>query len=202
MQEAYRCPVYQEYSCIEQSVFASECEQGRLHVSTDACHIEILRPDGSACNPGEVGEVVGTCLFRRYQPFVRYRLGDLAMWDDEPCPCGRVLPVLKEVSGRVEDVVIGEDGRQIAQFYGVFTGLRGVSVGQVVQRDLRNVTVRVVCPGGLGAEERGEILRRMHERLGRGIDIAIESVPDIPLTSAGKFRAVVSHLRGEAHCRA
>ncbi len=62
MQQAFGCQVYEEYSTVENSLFASECEHGRLHVSPDVGIVEILRPDGSPCLPGEVGEVVTNML--------------------------------------------------------------------------------------------------------------------------------------------
>ena len=107
MSEAYGCRIYEEYGTVENSLFASECEAGRLHVSEDIGIVEILRADGSACLPGEIGEVVATSLLRHHQIFVRYRLGDLACWDPEDCPCGRKMPVIKDVVGRLEDIVIG-----------------------------------------------------------------------------------------------
>lgn len=64
MEEAYGCKVYEEYSTVENAIFASECEHGNLHVSPDSGIVEILRPDRTACDPGEVGEVVTTCLMR------------------------------------------------------------------------------------------------------------------------------------------
>jgi len=57
---------------------------------------------------------------RDYQPLIRFRLGDLAAWDPEPCSCGSSMPILKEVVGRVEDVVVGPDGRQMVRFHGIF----------------------------------------------------------------------------------
>ncbi len=90
--------VYEEYSTVESALFASECEYGRLHVSPEVGIVEILRPDGTPCEPGEIGEVVATCLFRSYQPLIRFKLGDLTAWDPEPCPCGRQMPVIKRSS--------------------------------------------------------------------------------------------------------
>lgn len=46
MEAAFRCKVFEEYSTVENAVFASECTHGKLHVSPDTCVLEILRPDG------------------------------------------------------------------------------------------------------------------------------------------------------------
>ena len=42
--EVFGCRVYEEYSAVENCVFASECEHGSLHVSPDCGYVEILRP--------------------------------------------------------------------------------------------------------------------------------------------------------------
>jgi len=195
MEMAFRCPVYEEYSTVENAVFASECEHRRLHVSPDAGVVEILRPDGSPCAPGEVGEVVATCLIRDYQPFVRYRLGDLAAWAEEPCPCGRAMPVLTEVTGRLEDIVVGPDGRRMVRFHGVFVNQPRVHMGQIVQEAVDRIRVRVVPAPGFGAADVREIIHQVQARLGPQVSVVVEPVDQIPRTPAGKFRAVVSHLR-------
>ncbi len=198
MERAYRCRVFEEYSTVENAVFASECERGRLHVSPDACVLEILRPDGSPCGPGEVGEVVATCLMRSYQPLIRFRLGDLAAWDSAPCPCGRAMPVIKEVVGRLEDVVVGPDGRQMVRFHGVFVDQPHVQEGQIIQEALDRIRVKVVPVSGYGPSDEPDLIRRVQGRLGPNVSVVVETVGSIPRTKAGKFKAVVSLLRQSA----
>lgn len=197
MERAYGCRVFEEYSTVENAAFASECEHGRLHVSPDWGVIEILRPDGTPCGPDEPGEVVTTCLRRGYQPMIRFRLGDVATWDAMPCPCGRAMPVLKEIVGRIEDVIIGPDGRRIAQFYGVFADLPNVREGQIVQHSLERITVRIVPADGYGPSDAATLTARMRQRLGEGISIEIEPVASIPRHKSGKFQQVVSHLKSQ-----
>lgn len=194
MEDAYKCRVYEEYSTVENTVFASECAAGRLHVSPEAGVVEILRPDGSRCDPGEPGEVVATGLLREYQPLIRYRLGDLACWDPEPCPCGRVMPVLKEVLGRIEDAVVGPDGRQLVRFHGLFVEQPHVREAQVVQETLTQIRIKVVPASGFTAGDAAEIVRRTQQRLGPQVQVEVEEVAAIPRSSSGKFRAVVSRL--------
>lgn len=195
MRAAYHCPVFEEYSTVETALFASECEHGRLHVSPDVSLVEILRPDGTSCGPGEVGEVVTTCLFRSYHPLIRFRLGDLAAWDPDPCPCGRQMPVLKEVVGRVEDVVTGPDGRQLVRFHGIFSDQPHIVEGQVIQETLHNFTVKIVQAPGFTEEDVLDIQKRMRQRLGSDVQIQVELVESIPRSPSGKFKAVISKLK-------
>ena len=194
MEKAYGCRIFEEYSTVENVLFASECENGRLHVSPDVGIVEILRPDGTACAPGEVGEVVTTCLMRTYQPMIRYRLGDLAAWDPEPCPCGRSMPVIKEVVGRIEDVVIGPDGRQLVRFHGVFAHQPHIIEGQIIQEALDQIQVKVVATESFGEADIQEIVHRVQQRLGEGVFVTVETVIEIPRTKSGKFKAVISKM--------
>lgn len=194
MEKAYGCRVYEEYSTVENNVFASECQAGRLHVSPDVSVLEILRSNGKPCLPGEVGEVVVTDLMRSYQPLIRYRLGDMAQWDADPCSCGRSMPVLKEITGRIEDAVIGPDGREMVRFHGIFVGQRNVREGQIIQETQTRIRVRLVPSNGFGSADVEDITHRIHQRLGPKVEVVVDSVDDIPRTKAGKFRAVVSLL--------
>ncbi len=197
MQQAYGCRIYEEYSTVENALFASECQHGRLHVSPDVGIVEILRPDGSRCDPGEMGEVVTTCLMRSYQIFIRYRLGDLAAWDSEPCPCGREMPVIKEVVGRMEDVVVGPDGRQMVRFHGIFVNQPHVVEGQIIQEELDLIRVKVVPTSDFNQSDCLEIEKRIQQRLGASVKVIVETVSEIPRTKAGKFKAVISNLNSE-----
>jgi len=196
MTRAFGCRVYEEYSTVENCLFASECEQGSLHASPDVSMVEILRPDGTPCAPEEAGEVVTTCLMRDYQPLIRYRVGDVAAWSAEPCACGRGMPVLKEVIGRLEDVLVGPDGRQMVRFHGVFVDQPHVCEGQVIQETLSRIRVKVVTTDGFGESDINDIQQRIKQRMGN-VDVIVEPVSEIPRTKAGKFKAVINQVTSE-----
>lgn len=195
MEKAYHCRIFEEYSTVENVLFASECEQGRLHVSPDVGVVEILRPDGSPCQPEEVGEVVATCLTKTYQPLVRFRLGDLAAWDSEPCPCGRSMPVIKEVVGRLEDVVVGPDGRQLVRFHGIFTHQPHIIEGQIIQESLSLIRVKIVPAEGFSEADKNDVINRVQQRLGTHVEVTVELVQKIERTISGKFKAVISLIQ-------
>lgn len=196
MEQAYGCRVYEEYSTVENCLFASECEHGSLHVSPDVSVVEILRPDGTPCDPEEPGEVVTTCLMRDYQPLIRYRLGDVASWSAQPCKCGRGMPVIKEVVGRLEDVLVGPDGRRMVRFHGVFVDQPNVREGQVIQETLSRIRVKVVTSDGFGESDIRDIQERVKQRMGE-VEVIVEPVSEIPRTKAGKFKAVINQALEE-----
>jgi phenylacetate-CoA ligase len=129
------------------------------------------------------------------QFLVRYEIGDTAVWSDERCPCGRDhLPLLKELTGRLEDVVVAPDGRQLVRFHGIFINVPHVLQGQVVQEALDRFRIRVIAEDGFGSEQIAEITRRMTARLGP-VAVAVERVAELERTARGKVRAVIRQMK-------
>jgi phenylacetate-CoA ligase len=195
LESVFRARAYEEYGSVENCALATECERGRLHVHPDFGYVEILRPDGQPCAPGEIGEVVMTGFANPNQIFIRYRIGDLGAWGIEPCPCGREsLPVLGELVGRLEDTVVGPDGRETVRFHGLFIDLPGVAEGQVVQEALDKFVIRVVPTPSYSASDGETIRKRLITRLGPEVAVEIHEVSSIPREPNGKFRAVISQI--------
>ncbi len=197
IQQAFRARAYEEYGAVENCVLATECEHGNLHVSPDFGVLELVDQDGQPVPPGVEGRVLCTSLLNEAQPLIRYEVGDLGVLSAKPCPCGRNhLPVLQEIVGRLEDVVVGPDGREMVRFHGIFIDLPHVLEGQVVQEALTRFKVRVVPQDDFGFEDERLIRQRFAERLGP-VDVQIETVAAIPRTERGKFRAVICNLSAE-----
>jgi phenylacetate-CoA ligase len=197
IRQAFRARAYEEYGAVENCVLATECEEGRLHISSDFGIVEILDEHDRPVPVGETGRIVCTGLLNETQPLIRYDIGDLGVLSKSRCPCGRnQLPVLQEVVGRTEDVVVGPDGRQTVRFHSLFTNLPHVLEGQVIQEQLNVVRVRVVTKTGFGEGERELIRKRLRERLG-ATGVEVEVVHEIERSERGKFRAVISRIPEE-----
>lgn len=194
IKRALRTRAYEEYGAVENCALATECECGRLHVSPDFGIVEIVDDHGQPVPPGVPGRILCTSLLNEAQPLIRYEIGDVATWSNNTCPCGRNhLPVLKEVVGRLEDVIVGPDGRQTVRFHWVFIDLPGVVEGQIVQESLDQFVVNLVTTGEVSKEVESTIRNRFIERIGP-VSIQIRRVPEIPRTERGKFRSVISHV--------
>jgi phenylacetate-CoA ligase len=193
LEQVYRCPVFDAYSGVEACCQASECDRHRLHLSPDVGIVELLDDQGRPVPDGVEGEIVATGLLNYDQPLVRYRTRDFAVGSSEECPCGRAMPLLRELVGRVEDRVVGPDGLETVRLDWTFKGLENVLEGQIVQETIEEFTVRVVAPRGLTQSEQKAITNRLRERLGP-VRVKIECVPAIERTARGKFRAVISNV--------
>ena len=197
LESVYRCPVFDAYSGVEACCLTSECEYHRMHISPDVGIIELIGENGSPVKIGEPGEIVATGLLNFEQPLIRYRTGDLAIWADETCPCGREMPIIEEIVGRLEDTVIGADGREMVRFHGIFVGLPHIREGQVIQETLHKFRLKLVVDVEFNDYDRQLICKRFEERLG-SVDLTFELVDKIERTERGKYRAVISNVKRNA----
>ncbi len=191
----FGCPVRDTYGMAEIASAASECASGRLHLWPEAGFLEIRDPaTGGPAGAGEVGKMTCTALLNADMPLVRYEVGDLGALaeDGQRCGCGRTLPELQEITGRLDDVIVTPEGRRVGRLDTVFKVDMRIREAQVVQETQDEVRVLVVPAEGFGPSDVESIRRRLQDRLGPRIRISIHEVAGIPRTPAGKFRAVVS----------
>lgn len=192
--KVYHCKTYDGWSGVEACALVTECEHGSLHISPDAGLIELLDDNMQPVKPGEAGNVYCTGFLNYDQPLIRYDIGDTMILGETHCTCGREMPVIKEIIGRQEDVIIGVDGRKMVRFHGIFNGLNSVKQAQVVQESLDEIVLKIVVV--YHDEKEKEIMKqRVQSQLGN-IKVIIEEVESITQTANGKFKAVVSKLKG------
>jgi phenylacetate-CoA ligase len=144
--DAFRCDVFDEYSTFEVYQIAFECREHRYHIVSENVIVEFIGEDGQPVRPGEVGEIVVTGLVNKAMPFIRYRTNDLASPSDERCPCGRGLPVMKNLVGRLNELMPMPGGRQ-ANPIPAFTAMMeqgGIKEYQIVQKRVDEIDVVVV----------------------------------------------------------
>jgi len=84
----------------------SECSEKKLHINADHFLPEIIDPKtGEQLEPGEEGELVFTTLTKEAFPAIRFRTRDIASYYEEPCECGRTLPIQSRIKGRSDDMM-------------------------------------------------------------------------------------------------
>jgi phenylacetate-CoA ligase len=105
------------------------------------------------------------------------------------------MPVIKEVVGRLEDVVVGPDGRQMVRFHGIFVNQPHIIEGQIIQESLDFIRVKIVPKDSFDETDRADVIHRVQQRLGRRVRVDVDLVTEIPRTKAGKFKAVISKLK-------
>lgn len=190
IETAFGCRVTNAYSLGELVAFISECEHGELHVSTEYGVLEFL--DGAAGT-----EIIATGLINRGMPLLRYRTGDLVVPNDgSPPQCGRGLPVVADIIGRVDDVVRTPEGATVgpAPMSLAFQKVPRLRRTQVRQDRVEELTVLVEVDHDFTSADQDFMVGELRRRLGPTIRLVVEHVDALPRTSGGKERLVVSSL--------
>jgi phenylacetate-CoA ligase len=115
LHEVFGAPVIDWYSLVETGPIAAICPRGdAYHVLAPDLFVEALRPDGTACIPGERGEITVTGGRNPFCPLLRYRTGDWGRLSFEPCPCGDPMPRILELEGRAPILFRSADGTPVS----------------------------------------------------------------------------------------
>ncbi len=202
LQKAFGCPVFETYGSREFMLIAAECENHQgLHISAENLMLEIIK-DGRPAPPGQVGQVTITDLHNYAQPFIRYQSGDLAVAASGACACGRGLPRLERLEGRILEILRAPGGQELTgTFFPHLLKDFPAIVGYQAEQDRSDhLTLRLVLEGELPAGQRARILDLVGQAL-PGVEPQIVEVDQIPRTAAGKVRVTIgldSSLAGRA----
>jgi phenylacetate-CoA ligase len=188
--------IVHNYSAAETGYIALQCpEHEHYHVQSELVLVEVLDADGRACAPGDIGRVVVTPLHNFAMPLLRYEIGDEAEVG-APCPCGRGLPVLTQVVGRVAEHLTlpwGAKRRTDLNHYRL-AAITAIREYQVVQRSVDQIELRLVVAHPLSPAERDEVMAILVQEFVEGFSFDLTFWDAIPRTEAGKLRPFISEL--------
>lgn len=178
-------PVLSTYQAVEALRIGFECAAGTgFHISLDQCAVRVQN-----------GQVVLTNLVNYAMPVLNYPIGDLADWDDSPCPCGRTLPRLTAIEGRAEDLLWRPDGSAVMALVALapLQAVPGVVRVQIEQCALNEFLLRVIWQAGAATmpEQLGDVLRGV---MGQAIAVQVEPVEQLPPEASGKVKSVISRV--------
>nr|WP_076145067.1 AMP-binding protein [Natrinema saccharevitans] len=197
IEEGFSTQVYNQYGSTESAALITECPNGNWHVNPEIGIVEVLDEDGEPVTEGEIGELVLTGLNNKAMPLIRYRIGDMARGPPryEACDCGWNTPVIEEIIGREDEVVITADGRRIPMLsYNVFKYAEGIEESQIVQESVDEFVLRIVPGDGYTDDQADLVTEKLKDRVGEDISVEVKLLDEIPKTSSGKFRAVISKV--------
>jgi phenylacetate-CoA ligase len=188
LKRVFDAPIADEYGSSETEIIAFECPEGNRHIISENVLVEVVKDTDRT---EEAGEIVVTDLNNRLMPLIRYRLGDRGIIGDHACPCGRGLPILKEIQGRTSEVqyLRTPDGRVIHSvvFAYLFEDMAdlGIRIAQyrAIQETIEDVRVLIVA-AHLRSDERASASRLLKNGflncLGEDMKLSIEFVNSIP----------------------
>jgi phenylacetate-CoA ligase len=184
------------YSANELGNVALQCpKSGNYHVQSESVLVEVLDDRGAPCRPGEIGRVVVTSLHNYATPLVRYVIGDYAEVG-APCPCGRGLPTLKRVVGRVRNMLCLPSGEKRWPLVGFaeFRDIAPIRQYQFEQKSLEEIEARFVADRPLTPAEEAKLTALIQASLDHPFQISFNYPPELRPRPNGKFEEFISAI--------
>ena len=189
-------PIVDMYSSQEVGYIALQCpEHDHYHIQAENVFFELINDQGQPCKEGEIGKIVLTTLHNFAMPLLRYQIGDYAELGPA-CPCGRGLPVLKRILGRVRNMLRLPTGEERWPYIGekAFAGVAPVIQYQIIQQEMTLIEARMVVERPVTSAEEEGIRSILIRELGYPFEIVFSYQQAIPRSTGGKYEDFVSRL--------
>jgi len=201
IERVFRAEVFNRYGCREVSTVAAECgEHSGMHINAERLIVEFIDDLGEPAPPGQPGRVVITDLYNCAMPFIRYDIEDVAIPSAEECRCGRGLPLIRELAGRLADILATPEGQFVSAsaLTTILTKVQGLRETQLVQKSRDWLLVNVVRRPDYDETSEATFLQHLSAFFGPKMRITFNYVEAIPQTASGKKRFSVSDVKREA----
>jgi phenylacetate-CoA ligase len=192
IEEVFGVKVTDRYGCEEVSLIGSECEKHEgMHLNIEHLFIEFIKDDGSYAAPGEPGQIVVTDLMNYSMPFIRYKIEDVGVPTDRKCSCGRGLPLMESVTGRVADFLVKNDGSKVAGvslIENTLTKFPGIDQMQIIQESVDLIRLIIVAGKDYSDGVRHQLINYFKLIFGEHVDVRVETTDTIKPEPTGKYR--------------
>lgn len=197
IEERFECRVFDYYGMAERVVFSSECERHEgHHLAMEYGMAEIVDGQGQPVSDGSLGKLVGTSLWNKAMPLIRYVTNDMTSLREKPCSCGRGLKMMDDVTTKAEDLLTLKDGRLISPsvLTHPFKPLDCIEGSQIVQTDPQTVIVRLIPGPTYTQAHTDHLITELTARLGADVKVEVQMVDHLEQKASGKFKWVISHV--------
>ena len=186
--ETLGAPVFNTYGSREFMSISGECEvHDGMHINSENILVEAESPDSSDASP-----LLITDLHNHATVFLRYSIGDVGTLSTGPCVCGRSLPLLTSVQGRMLDTLELEDGRKVSVifFRHILKDIPEILSYQVKQLSAQAVEVRAVLSQDVSARSQALFDSEMRKVFG-DTSVVLRRVEELESSRSGKVKVII-----------
>jgi len=171
----------QHYGLAEGVANISESPKGTLIPDQDFAYTEFIH------HMDNQYKIVGTNYHNIAFPLIRYDTSDLATLDEN----GNIV----RIDGREDDYILLPSGEKIGRVGFIFQEATFVKEAQIYQKSIDTLVLRIVKGRNYQKDHHESFLReKCRERFGSDLHIKFEYWDQIPRTTSGKLRLVISDL--------
>lgn len=200
IEDAFKCRVYSWYGHSEMCVLAGECEKSTdYHIFPEYGITELIDDSGKVISsPDVAGEVVSTSLSNYVFPLIRYKTGDIGVYADGTCKCGREYKRFSKIEGRLQDIIITKDYRKVtltslifAQHFKAFSHFENM---QIVQNEPGILVVKIVKTDEYTTEDEAEIRTGIQKVTDNTVDTIFDYATPIVRSISGKYKFLIQNM--------
>ncbi|MGG0259143.1 hypothetical protein ABEY48_27525 [Bacillus mycoides] len=193
IKKAFNTKVYNQYGHAEASVFGYSVDDTLMtYCSPLYGFTEVIGENGKHVATGELGEIVVTGFNNYAMPFIRYRTGDLAIYDGEEHGIVR----LKRIFGRTQDYIYTSDMEKVlltAIIFGRhYKAFDNIEKWQIVQNTPGEITFKIIKSQNFSDEDEKELQDTFYKVA--NIQTYFEFVEVLPLTPRGKSKFLIQNI--------
>ena len=196
IENTFQCPLLDCYGHMERTACIAQCPERSYHVLMDYGVLELVDRRPSEENGIELATAIGTTLYNRAMPLLRYEIGDLieVFSDTRGCRCGRSFPVVRGVRGRIASAIITPEGRVESALFALPAILPGIAFLQFVQQVPEKVEVLAVRSENADDNSDANLRRCLREALGPSVEVSLRYVrlEETARDDSGKRPVVIS----------
>ena len=133
--------------------------------------------------------IITTNLISPTFPLIRYQVDDVVQLRKDSDEVS-----IKEITGRIDDVLLLEDGTQIGRMDLVFKGVENVLYAQIIQERIGFFTVNLVKAKNFSIKDKNNIEQNIINRIGELSQFKLNFVQekDLIKTKKGKYKLVIN----------
>jgi phenylacetate-CoA ligase len=175
---AFGCQVLDYYGLAERVAVAYSLEDGVYRFAFPHDYVQF-----SARAEGKYA-IIGTNLWNRAQPLLRYDTGDIAIIADGASPdyLERValgLETFQGIDGRASDCLRLSDGSRVFGLDRIASGVEGAAIVQIVQLAFNSVLIIVVPNAAFSEATTASLRRKFHLKVPQSVSLNVE-IRDAP----------------------
>lgn len=192
IETAFKAKVSNHYGLAEQIVMMGDCEKHEgMHNYDEYGYLELLDTDVP-----NVKKIIGTNLHNLTTPLLRYDTGDLAVVAEDPCSCGRSLPIIKNIIGRSDSQIITIEGYKIptVNFYTMFEYFQELDRWQIIQHSISEIEF-IIKSNSISQDRIEELRQSILSRLNSKMVVRISLNGEFVQKSEGKTNSFISNLK-------
>jgi len=194
IEKVFCTTIFNRYGSQEVSDIACNCEKDQgLHLIPDIHYLEIVDEKGKEVKPGKSGEIIITLLTNYTMPLIRYKVGDRGILSDKNNQCGRGLPLLEKVVGRIRGNFKNKFGDHIngGVFIDLFYFQENIKQFQIIQETVDSIVINLVLMDKAKLKNKNvkfkEINQKIWKIMGHKTNVNYNIVDEIKPSPSGKF---------------